>query len=40
MYKPKRRAGVQGKVPAHTMKAYMESRGVAPHILNLGTIWW
>jgi hypothetical protein len=27
--------GVKGKVPVHTMKAYMESRGITPHIPNL-----
>jgi len=26
-----------GKVPLHAIKAYKESRGVAPLILNLGT---
>jgi len=36
----KRRTGVKGKVPVYTMKAYTESRGIAPHILNLGTTWW
>jgi hypothetical protein len=26
-------------VPVHTLKAYMESRRIAPNILNLSTIW-
>jgi hypothetical protein len=31
------RVKVQSKVPVHPMKAYRESRGIAPLILNLGT---
>jgi hypothetical protein len=26
-------------VPVHDMKTYRVSRGVAPHLLNLGTRW-
>ena len=26
-------------VPVHTLNTYMGSRGIAPHILNLGTRW-
>jgi hypothetical protein len=26
-------------VPVHIIKAYWGSRGVAPHILNLGNVW-
>jgi len=27
-------------VPVHAMKAYVNSRGMAPLILNLSTTWW
>jgi hypothetical protein len=35
----KKRKGRGKFVPVHTMKAYRESKGITPIILNLGVRW-